>query len=96
MPRVIALGRPAEQRFCVVHRVHTSLDPQDHMAEGTIKRLTDKGFGFIDSGDGQDIFFHMSSVVGVTYDDLREGQKGSFDEEDGPKGKRAGNVEPVD
>jgi hypothetical protein len=30
------------------------------MAEGTIKRLTDKGFGFIDQGTGKDIFFHMS------------------------------------
>ena len=29
------------------------------MAEGTIKRLTDKGFGFIDNGSGKDMFFHM-------------------------------------
>ena len=28
------------------------------MAEGTIKRLTDKGFGFIDTGDGKGVFFH--------------------------------------
>ena len=66
------------------------------MAEGTIKRLTDKGFGFIDTGKGQDIFFHMSSVVGVTYDDLREGQKVSYTEGEGPKGPRAENVKPVD
>ena len=42
------------------------------MAEGTIKRLTDKGFGFIDTGDGKDIFFHMSSLEDVTYEELRE------------------------
>lgn len=62
------------------------------MTEGTIKRLTDKGFGFIDTGDGKDMFFHMSSVVDTTYDDLREGQKVTFDVGDGPKGPRAENV----
>ncbi len=34
------------------------------MAEGTIKRLTDKGFGFIDTGGSKDLFFHSSSVQG--------------------------------
>ena len=64
------------------------------MAEGTIKRLTDKGFGFIDTGDGKDIFFHMSSLDGVTYEELREGQRVSFTEGQGPKGPRAENVKP--
>jgi len=62
------------------------------MATGTIKRLTDKGFGFIDKGDGKDLFFHMSSLEGVTFDDLREGQKVSFTESQGDKGPRAENV----
>lgn len=62
------------------------------MTEGTIKRLTDKGFGFIDTGDGKDMFFHMSSVIETTYDDLREGQKVTFDVGEGPKGPRAENV----
>ncbi|MAB79459.1 MAG: cold-shock protein [Planctomycetes bacterium] len=66
------------------------------MAVGTIKRLTDKGFGFIDSGDGKDIFFHMSAVVGTTYDDLHDGQKVSFDIGEGPKGPRAENVKPAE
>ncbi len=44
------------------------------MAEGTIKRLTDKGFGFIDVGSEKDLFFHSSSLEGVSYDELREGQ----------------------
>ena len=66
------------------------------MAEGTIKRMTDKGFGFIDTGGGSDIFFHMSSVVGTTFDELREGQKVSFDVGEGPKGPRAENVQLVD
>ena len=44
------------------------------MAEGKIKRLTDKGFGFIDTGTKQDMFFHSSNVEGVRYDELREGR----------------------
>ena len=59
------------------------------MAEGTIKRLTDRGFGFIDLGDGKDMFFHMSNVEGAQFDDLNEGQKVSFTVGEGPKGPRA-------
>ena len=47
------------------------------MAEGTVKRLTDKGYGFIDTGGGPgtDMFFHSSNVEGVSYDELSEGRK---------------------
>jgi len=65
------------------------------MAEGTIKRLTDRGFGFIETGSGEDIFFHMSGVEGTTFDELREGQQVSFEEGQGPKGKRAEKVRPL-
>lgn len=66
------------------------------MAEGTIKRLTDKGFGFI-SVDGQkDLFFHHSAVEGIAYDDLREGQTVSYTAGEGPKGPRAENVRILD
>ena len=65
------------------------------MAEGTIKRLTDRGFGFIDTGGAKDLFFHSSSLEGVSFDDLREGQKVSFTEAQGPKGPCAENVKPV-
>ncbi len=65
------------------------------MAEGTIKRLTDKGFGFIDTGGEKDLFFHISNVEGVRYEDLMEGQRVSFTEGQGPKGPRAENVKPV-
>ena len=65
------------------------------MAEGTIKRLTDKGFGFIDTGSGKDLFFHMSAVEGVRVEDLNQGQRVSFNEGQGPKGPRAENVKPV-
>ncbi|HEY0483634.1 MAG TPA: cold-shock protein [Kofleriaceae bacterium] len=65
------------------------------MAEGTIKRLTDKGFGFISNESGNDFFFHMSSVEGARFEELQEGQKVSFDEVRGPKGPRAENVRPI-
>jgi CspA family cold shock protein len=65
------------------------------MAEGTIKRLTDKGFGFIDTASGKDLFFHMSSVEGVRFEDLSEGQRVSFTTGEGPKGPRAENVRPI-
>ena len=65
------------------------------MAEGTIKKLTDKGFGFIKTGGEKDLFFHSSSVQGVSFDDLHEGQKVSFTEGRGPKGPCAENVKPV-
>ena len=65
------------------------------MAEGTIKRITDKGFGFIDTGSNQDMFFHSSNVEGVAFADLREGQKVTYVEGSGPKGPRAEQVTPV-
>lgn len=65
------------------------------MAEGTIKTLTDRGFGFIDTGKGEDLFFHMSSVDEVNFDDLYEGQRVTFTEGQGQKGPRAENVKPV-
>lgn len=65
------------------------------MAEGTIKKITDKGFGFIDTGSGKDMFFHSSNVEGVGFEDLREGQKVTYTEGQGPKGPRAENVRPA-
>lgn len=60
---------------------------------GTIKKKTDKGFGFISvEGQEKDLFFHSNSLVGVTFDELREGDAVTFDTEDSPKGKNAVNV----
>lgn len=62
------------------------------MAEGTIKRITDRGFGFIDDGTGRDMFFHSSSVQQVRFDELSEGQRVTYDLGKGPKGPCAENV----
>ncbi len=65
------------------------------MAEGTIKRLTDRGFGFIDTGSGKDMFFHSSDLEGVSYEELQVGQRVSYTEGRGSKGPRAENGKPV-
>jgi CspA family cold shock protein len=61
---------------------------------GTIKRITDKGFGFIAAADGTEYFFHQSACVGARFDDLREGQRVTFTAGQGPKGPRAEGVKP--
>jgi CspA family cold shock protein len=66
------------------------------MAEGTIKRLTDKGFGFIDTGGAKDLFFHASNLEGCRFEELREGQRVTYMDGQGPKGPRAENVKPAD
>lgn len=60
--------------------------------EGTIKRLTDRGYGFIDDGSGQDVFFHASELQGLEYNDLNEGDKVTFETQDSPKGPQAVGV----
>ena len=54
----------------------------------------EKGFGFITPETGEkDIFFHSNSLVGVSFDELREGETVSFEVEDTEKGKNAINVQ---
>jgi len=70
------------------------------MAAGTIKKLvSDKGFGFIQTGDGSDIFFHHSTVENGQFDTLREGQPVEYTVEQGGgrggKGPRAATVVPA-
>ncbi len=65
------------------------------MPEGTIKKLTDKGFGFISTGGAKDLFFHAKSLQGVQFHELHEGQQVTFSEAQGPKGPCAENVKPV-
>jgi cold shock protein len=61
--------------------------------QGTIKRvIRDRGFGFIRSADGQEVFFHRSGLQGLNFDSLQEGENVDFEMERGDKGPRAVNV----
>ncbi|MFA6550388.1 MAG: cold shock domain-containing protein [Candidatus Gracilibacteria bacterium] len=61
---------------------------------GKIKKLTEKGFGFI-TGEGleKDLFFHSNSLVGITFAELREGDSVTFETAESPKGLNAVNVQ---
>jgi CspA family cold shock protein len=63
--------------------------------QGTIKRvIRDRGFGFIRSADGQEVFFHRSSLQQLSFDGLKEGESVEFELERGEKGPRATSVRP--
>lgn len=60
---------------------------------GVIKKLTDRGFGFIKvEGQEKDLFFHNTSLVGVQFNELKEGDAVTFETEESPKGLNAVNV----
>jgi len=60
---------------------------------GTIKTLTDRGFGFIArEGEAKDLFFHSKDLQGVTFDELKVGDMLSFEVAEGEKGPNAINV----
>ncbi|HNV44557.1 MAG TPA: cold shock domain-containing protein [Exilispira sp.] len=64
--------------------------------EGTIKNLTDKGFGFITvDGEEKDLFFHSNELKGVSYEELRVGDRVSFEKGESPKGPNATNVSRI-
>jgi len=67
-----------------------------NIMEGTIKNLTDRGFGFITvDGEEKDLFFHSNELKGVSYDELKVGDRVSFDKTDSPKGPNATNVNRI-
>ncbi|MEK7543161.1 MAG: cold shock domain-containing protein [Patescibacteria group bacterium] len=63
---------------------------------GVIKTLTDRGFGFITrEGETKDLFFHSKELKGVTFDELKVGDKVTFEVVNGEKGQSATNVSRV-
>lgn len=69
------------------------------MQNGTVIKKNDKGFGFIKidgaaAGD-KDLFFHTNELQNISFDELQEGDKVSFEVGDSPKGKNAINVSKI-
>ena len=64
-----------------------------YMNNGTVKWFNvDKGFGFIERDNGNDVFVHYSGIVGEGYKSLEEGQNVDFDIVEGQRGEQATNV----
>ena len=65
------------------------------MAEGIVRKKNESGFGFILTPDGEDMFFHLTGLQGILWDDLRIGQRVSFDIGRAMKSPRAENIRPL-
>jgi len=66
------------------------------MAEGTVKWFSDKkGYGFIEQDNGEDIFFHFSSINIQGFKTLNESDRVSFDVEETDRGPKAKNVSKI-
>jgi CspA family cold shock protein len=68
------------------------------MAQGTIRQLNDRGFGFIDQGTRQDLFFHRSALEGIQFEELHMGDRVEFETQPDPRGRgdQAVHVRKVD
>ena len=92
MCQIFAVGTQGQvDKPSIVFEVSRSKNKQ--METGVIVRVNDRGFGFIKrDGADKDLFFHANELVGTAFNDLREGDKVTFEVTDGPKGPQASKV----
>ena len=82
--------KKAVERYQIIERFK-------NMAEGKVKWFNDsKGYGFIETDTGHDVFVHHSSIQADGFKSLSEGQEVEFDVTEGPKGPQASNVRSAD
>ena len=69
------------------------------MKEGTVIKKNEKGFGFIkvdgEPAGSKDLFFHTNELKNISFDELQEGDRVSFEIGDSPKGPNAINVSKI-
>ncbi len=66
------------------------------MAQGTVKWFSnEKGYGFIEREQGEDVFVHFTAIATEGYKSLTEGQRVEFEVVQGDKGLQASNVQPI-
>lgn len=66
------------------------------MQEGIVAKKTDKGFGFIKrDGQEKDLFFHSNELQNISFEELQEGDKVSFEVGDSPKGPNAVSINKI-
>ena len=86
-------GRPGGSRPA---RVAAPVGPSEGRVQGSVKWFNDsKGFGFIATDSGEDVFVHFSAIAAAGFRSLAEGERVEFDLVPGPKGKQAANVTKV-
>ncbi len=71
----------------LVQSAELEKEKEYHMAKGTIRRLMDRGFGFIKTEDETDLFFHRNDLEGVEFSSLNEGQEVEFEKAQGRDGR---------
>ena len=80
-----------------LQQLHFYIEASNFMATGTVKWFNEaKGFGFLSQDDGgDDVFVHFSAIQADGFKTLAEGQKVTFEVEQGPKGPQASSVSPA-
>jgi len=91
-----AFKRARRQLQDQLRRTQGQVKHHDAAPIGTVVRLDPSGeFGFLETNDGQEVYFHRNSVVGDGYSRLRVGSRVTFAEEIGEKGAQASTVKPL-